>query len=146
MIKVLMVCHGNICRSPIAENIFKKLIIERSLSQYIMVASAATSDEEEFNEIHVESQKVMRKHGIPFTSHKARVIDLEKDTDWDYILYMDHYNKDALYEMYEDHENIHALCPEYEIDDPWYTLDFDKTYEEILEGCTYWMDKISATI
>ena len=140
-IKVLMVCHGNICRSPMAEYVMKDLVKKSGYEDEFYIASAATSTEEIGNHIHYGTRTKMRKVGIPTDNRVAvqmRRSDYEK---YDYIIGMDHWNyKNILRIIGEDTEGKVSLLLEFagssrDIADPWYTGNFDQTYEDILEGC-----------
>lgn len=138
---ILFVCLGNICRSPMAEFVMKKLIADAGLEQRITVASAATSNWEIGNDIHTGSQGVMRRHGIPFEKRQARLIT-RKDYDvYDYLIGMEQEN---LWDMKrilggDPEEKMRLLLSftgkDRDIADPWYTGDFESTYADVLEGC-----------
>ena len=130
MIKsILFVCHGNICRSPMAEYIFKYI----SNNKY-RVESRATSLEEIGNDIYPNAKKVLDKHNIPYTKHEAKQITIDDYNNFDVIVCFDDYNIKNLERLIHDKSKVIKLL-DYDIDDPWYTRDFDRTYNEIYQGC-----------
>lgn len=143
MIKVLFVCLGNICRSPMAQIVFENIITELGLENDFEVDSAGT---EGYNEmyhagIHHGTKEILRRKNIPFSEHYSRKIR-QKDYDYyDYIIAMDTENiKDIEYIVGSDKDNKISRLLDYtskprNIKDPWYTGNFDETYEDVVEGC-----------
>lgn len=145
MHKILFVCHGNICRSPMAEYIMKYLTKNRD---DFLIESKATSFEEVGNSMYYLAKEVLDKHNIPYGIHKARRITKEDYDKFDFIIVMDEEN---LYNvrrvMSTDNENkikklLYFINSDKDVDDPWYTRDFDKCYQEIYEGCKALLDYI----
>ena len=140
MYNILFVCYGNICRSPMAEMIFKDLIYKNSKRYMFSCVSRATSVEEIGNDIYPKAKEVLIKNGITIEKHYATQvtkIDYEK---YDYIICMEERNRRDLIRIFgEDIENKIHLLLEYsdggEIDDPWYTGKFDECFSLIYEGC-----------
>ena len=141
MIKVLFVCHGNICRSPMAEFVFKSMVADAGLSDMFHIESAATSREEIGNDIHPGTRQKLIENAVPFAKRGARQITKADYGKFDYVIGMDDANV----------RNIRRICggdPEGKvyklldfagkdrsIADPWYTGNFDETYDDVIEGC-----------
>ena len=129
MKSILFVCHGNICRSPMAEYIFKYI----TNNKYV-VESRATSYEEIGNDIHRKTKEQLDKHNINYDRHYAKRITLDDYNNFDIIVCFDDYNIRNLERITNDTRKVIKLL-DIDIDDPWYTDDFDRTYKEIYEGC-----------
>jgi protein-tyrosine phosphatase len=141
MIKILFICHGNICRSPMAEYVMKDLVKKSGYEADFYIASAATSTEEIGNHIHYGTRAKLREVGIP-TDNRVAVQMKRSDYDkYDYIIGMDRWNyKNILRIVGEDVQGKVSLLLEFagssrDIADPWYTGNFDQTYEDVREGC-----------
>ena len=150
MIRVLFVCHGNICRSPMAEFIFKDMIHKQNLDSYFFIESKATSSEEIFlgigNPIYPPASACLKRHNIPYSLDKrACQIKKEDYSNYDYILGMDECNKQNMLRAFKnDDEHKIKLLLEYsnehkDISDPWYSGDFEKTYNDIVKGLNGFM-------
>lgn len=148
MTKILFICHGNICRSPMAEFVMKKLVSDANLQNEFIIDSAATSTEELGNGMHRGTLRMLQEKNIPYTNHRSRQITLQDYSDYDYLVGMDEEN---LYYMqkkwHNDFENKISLLLSYanlnrDIADPWYTGNFYQTYDDILLGCTKLLEKI----
>ena len=136
MQKILFVCHGNICRSPMAEFMMKKKVLDAGLEGDFMVESAATSSEEIGNDIYPPAMETLRRHGIPFTRRKARRITRADYVCSDHIFVMDSNNMRWLERMFPgmngDVRMLMSLCGmDRDVADPWYTGDFEATYNDI---------------
>ena len=141
MIKILFICHGNICRSPMAEFVFKDMVKKAGLSEKFYIASAATSSEEIGNPVHRGTRAKLNSVGIS-TAGKYAVQMKKKDyAAYDYLIGMEQWNiKNMMRIAGNDPENkIHRLLDfsdrPRDIADPWYTGNFDVTYDDITEGC-----------
>ena len=137
MIKVLFVCHGNICRSTMAEAMFKHMVSLRGLENEFYIDSAATSREEIGNTIYPPAVRKLREKGVPTGNHRARQITLKDYDEYDYIIGMDRYNISNMLRYYNndpDHK-IHKMMEfagsDRDVADPWYTGDFEATYQDL---------------
>ena len=141
MVRVLFLCHGNICRSPMAEFVMRELVRQAGASGWIVAASAAVSREEIGDDIHRGARRKLTEMGIPFEKRAARQVTRADMDSFDYVLLMEAYNKIRLSAIVgEKAEKAQMLLSfageERDIADPWYTGDFDKAYDDILCGCT----------
>ena len=141
MIKVLFVCHGNICRSPMAEYVMKDMIKKANLSEQFYIASAATSTEEIGNPVHQGTRVKLAQAGIACEGHHARQMTRADYDRYDYIIAMDEMNiRNIMRIIRSDPENKVSLLLSHagidgSIADPWYTGNFDDTYRDVLLGC-----------
>ena len=145
MIRVLFVCLGNICRSPMAEFIMKSIVSERSLSDRFYIASAATSRGEIWNgvanQVYPPAKRELAKHGISCEGKRAVQITKADYGKYDYILGMEERNiRNILRIVGKDPEHKVKLLLDYsdhprDIADPWYTGNFESTYRDVVEGC-----------
>lgn len=149
MIKVMFVCHGNICRSPMAEFVFKHMVKEKGIEKKFIINSSATSCEELGNTVHRGTKKKLYEMGIPCGDHIAVRITREDYDFYDYIVAMDTNNLRNIERITgKDVENKISLLLDFterkgqSIADPWYTGNFDVTYEDIYEGCRGLLNKI----
>lgn len=142
MVKVMFVCHGNICRSPMAQSIFSHLVKEKNLDSYFQIDSSATSREEISNPPHYGTINILKKNNIELIEHKAYQITKEKAKEYDYLICMDKNNVYNLKRIIDksDYYKISLLLSYSDINrdirDPWYTNNFKDTYDDILLGCT----------
>ncbi len=139
--RILFICHGNICRSPMAEFIFKDLLRSRGLEDRFYIESAAVSTEEIGNSIYPPAKRCLNAHGIPFDENKtARQITRADYDRFDLIIYMDRMNLRWLrYIIPDDPQNKVKLMMSYtgrdrDVADPWYTGDFETTFKDITEA------------
>ena len=135
MTKILFVCHGNICRSPMGEYIMKDLVKKAGLSHRFHIASAAVSREEIGSPVYPPARRELQKHGISCDGHVAHQITRRELEEYDRIYYMDERNERYLRRLFaSDAEKCRPLLDR-DVADPWYTGDFSRTWEDILEGC-----------
>ena len=146
MIKIMFVCHGNICRSPMAEFVMKKIVAENGLADEFLINSSATSTEEIGNGIHRGTKAKLTEMNIPFTSHHAVQITKSDYKEYDYIIGMDAWNLRNMNRITggDPDGKIHLLL-DYskhprDIADPWYTGNFDDTYRDVVEGCEAFLE------
>ena len=142
MTHILFVCHGNICRSPMAEFIMKDLLRKAGLESQFSVGSCAVSQEELGNDIYPPAKRKMQEKGIPFGRHSARQIRREDYNAADHVIVMDDQNIRWMNRlMGGDPDNKVRLLMEYagshrSVADPWYSGNFEEAYQDILTGCT----------
>ena len=148
MVKILFVCHGNICRSPMAEFVMKDMVKKQGMADEFYIASAATSTEEIGNGVHHGTRKKLASVGIGVDGKTAVQLKKSDYDKYDYILGMDSWNMRNMKRMLpEDKENKVHLLLDYsdeprDIADPWYTGNFDATYNDVVEGCEALLKKI----
>lgn len=145
MIKILFVCHGNICRSPMAESVMAYIVKEKGLTN-IEAASAATSSEELGNPVHPGTQRVLKSHGIPLIPHRAQKMTPEDGESFDYLIGMDSANLRNMARITGSMDKIFGLLDwsslPRDIADPWYTGDFETTFRDVWEGCCSMLDML----
>ena len=141
MIKVLFICHGNICRSPMAEFILKDMVSTRGIADQFDIASAATSREELGNPIYPPARRKLTEHGISCNCHAARQLTNQDYDEYDLLIGMDQANLRDMYRIcggdYAEKMSLlmdHIARPG-NVADPWYTEDFVTTWRDVLEGC-----------
>ena len=148
MIKILFVCHGNICRSTMAEFVMKELVRRAGREQEIMVASKACRTDELGSDTHPGTKAALKAHGIPFTRRQARQIQRADYEDFDYIIAMDEENMRDLQRLTGgDSRHKCQLLLSFagesrEVADPWYTGNFEVTYQDVMKGCQALLAKI----
>ena len=147
MIKIMFVCHGNICRSTMAESVFTELVRQAGRSEEFVIGSAATSTEEIGNSPHYGTVAKLRQVGIPLVPHRARQVRANEYAIWDLIIGMDSANMRNLRRIFEREPEAQAddcaklikllslTGSDRDVADPWYTGNFDATYEDVLAGC-----------
>lgn len=140
-VRILFVCHGNICRSPIAEFVMKQLVSERGLADSFEIASAATSTEEIGADLYPPAKAVLRAHGVPFVRRAARQVRASDYDGFDLLVCMDANNKANLPRLVGPDAGNKIRClmdftaAPHEIADPWYTGDFETAFTDIAAGC-----------
>ena len=141
MIKILFVCHGNICRSPMAEFVMKDLVRKAGRAEEFSIASAATSTEEIGNPVYPPARRMLASHGIDCTGKTARQLRKADYAQYDYLIGMDQANFRNMQRMCGgDPDGKIYLLLDFtdrpgQVADPWYTGDFQATWEDVLEGC-----------
>jgi protein-tyrosine phosphatase len=141
MIKILFICHGNICRSPMAEFVMKKMVEDAGVTHLFEIASAATSTEEIGNPVYPPARRKLAEHGIGCEGKTARQITRGDYRHYDCIIAMDRNNLRNLRRVIgEDIDGKISLMMDYtdrpgDVADPWYTGDFEATWRDVLEGC-----------
>ena len=134
MKKVLFLCHGNICRSPIAEFVMKDLVKKAGRDKEFHIASAAVSREESGNPVYPPARRELARHGIACDGQAAHQITRKELEDYDYIYYMDASNARYLRRLFgADADKCRPLLSR-DVADPWYTGDFEATCDDVLEG------------
>lgn len=147
MIKICFVCLGNICRSPMAEFMFKDLVKKNNLEDKIYITSKATSYEEEGNDMYPPAKKKLTEKNIFFEKRKATRVEKEDYEKYDYFICMEERNINNLLRIFgEDKDNkvfkLLALVNNKDISDPWYTNDFETTYNDLEVGLNKLLEKL----
>ena len=149
MIKILFICHGNICRSPMAEFVMKDMVQKAGVAGDFFIASAATSTEEIGNPVHHGTRSRLAREGISTAGKYARQMTRKDYEDYDYLIGMDHWNLRNMERITgADRDGKLSLLLDYteragdDIADPWYTGNFEETYNDIVEGCTALLQKL----
>ena len=150
MIKVIFLCHGNICRSTMSEMVLKHLVRERGLADLFYIDSAATSREEIGNGVHYGTRRKLAEVGIPCEDHRASQVTKKDYEEFDYLIVMDTNNVRNLNRIIGNDPDgkVFKLLDFTQrqgasIADPWYTGDFDETYRDVLEGCEGFLKYLS---
>ncbi|OUO91564.1 protein-tyrosine-phosphatase [Gordonibacter sp. An230] len=140
--RIMFVCHGNICRSPMAEFVMKDLARKQGMEQALLVASAATHDDEIGSPVHPETQRMLASAGISCDGKRARRLSRADAEKWDLFVVMDEANlRDTRRQLGRKVEGRCAKLLEFagserDVADPWYTGDFETTYDDVVAGCT----------
>ena len=148
MRRILFVCHGNICRSPMAEFVMKKMVADAGIADQFEIASAATSTEEIGNPVYPPACRKLAEHGISCDGKTARQITRRDYEHYDYIVAMDANNMRNLSRMLgEDKQHKISLLMNYtdhprDVADPWYTGNFDATWQDVNDGCRGLLEKL----
>ena len=141
MKKILFVCHGNICRSPMAEFVMKHLVREAGLADKILVESKALHRDEIGSDTHRGTREILRAHGIPFSKRRATLMTAADYDAYDCIIGMDTENMRDLMRLtgndpqHKVRRLLSCIGEERDVADPWYTGNFDVTYRDVDAGC-----------
>ena len=142
MVKIMFICHGNICRSPMAEFVMKDLVKKAGISDRVHVASAAVSREEIGNPVYPPARRELQRHGIECHGHAAHQITRRELEEYDKIYYMDASNARYLKRLFgSDADKCQPLL-DHDVADPWYTGDFAATWNDVLSGCQAILEEI----
>ena len=150
MKKVLFVCHGNICRSPMAEAVFRHMLEERGLGERVAVDSAAVSAEELGNPVYSEANRTLVAHGLPASNHHAWQLTRADYDRYDFFIGMDQENIYRMRQIFGgDSQRKVGLLLAYtehprEVEDPWYTGRFDRVFDLITQGCQALLEALLA--
>ncbi len=148
MTKILFVCHGNICRSPMAEFVMKDLVKKAGLEAQFEIASAATSTEEIGSHVYPPTRRKMAEHGISCEGKTARQMTMSDYDYYDLLVCMDRNNLRNMRRFCgTDPEGKVSLLMSHtsrpgDVADPWYTGDFDATWDDVMEGCQALLDEL----
>lgn len=140
-IKVLFICHGNICRSPMAQSVLTHMVKERGIDKMFYIDSAATSTEEIGNSPHYGTVNKLRKENIKLVPHRAVQMTRQDYLEYDYLIGMDSANIRNMTRIAggDDEGKIYKLLEfagdSSDVADPWYTGNFDKTFDDVVRGC-----------
>ena len=148
MTKIMFVCHGNICRSPMAEFIFRDLVKKEGIADNFYIASSATSTEEIGSPVYPPAKSMLKKHGISCDGKTAVQLQKSDYDKYDLFVGMDSYNIRNMHRIFgsDPHDKIHKLM-DYtdrhgDVSDPWYTRDFNVAYQDIYDGCKALLEQI----
>ena len=141
MTKILFLCWGNICRSPMAEFVMKDMVKKAGIADRVHIASAAVSTEEDGNPMYGPARRELEKHAIPYEHRRARQITRADLHDFDRIYYMDSRNARYLARLFPG-EDCFMPFLDRDVADPWYTGDFSQTWEDIQEGCSRILEEL----
>ena len=149
MIKILFICHGNICRSPMAEFVLKDMVKKLNIADSFEIASAATSTEEIGNEVYPPAKRKLSEHGISCKGKTARQMTKADYEYYDYLIAMDRNNLRNMARFTDaDPDEKVSLLMDYtsspgDVADPWYTGDFEKTWQDVIRGIEGFLKKLN---
>ena len=142
MVKVLFVCHGNICRSPMGQYVLQDMVNKAGLADRFQIASVAVSREELGNPVYPPARRELNRHGITCDGHRARQITQADVGSYDHIYYMDSANLRYLQWMFPGETKFRPFLDR-DVADPWYTGDFTQTWADICEGCQRILEELT---
>ena len=146
MIKVLFVCHGNTCRSPMAEFLFRDMVKKAGLLERFSISSAAAGADDAGYPISSSSREILEKNNFPYGPHRSRRVCPGDYAEYDYILIMDESNRGHIMRVFggDPEGKVRTLLSftdnPRDISDPWHTRDYQKAFDDIAEGCTAFLD------
>ena len=142
-VKILFICHGNICRSPMAEFVMKDMVRKAGLEWKFEIASAATSTEEIGNPVYPPARRKLAEHGISCKGKTARQMSRRDYDDYDLLIGMDRYNMRNMRSICggDPEEKLRMLLNR-DVADPWYTGNFDETYADVVQGCAALLEEL----
>ena len=149
MIKILFICHGNICRSTMAEYVMKHLVRQAGVAQNFLIDSAGTSREEIGNGVHYGTRRKLAEQGIPCGNHRARQMTREDYDSFDLLIGMDSANIRNMERICggdpkgKIHKMLEFAGRQGDVADPWYTGDFNATWEDVSEGCRALLEQLT---
>lgn len=152
MTAILFLCHGNICRSPMAEFVMKDKLDRAGLGEVVQVESAALHTDEIGSDIHRGTRKILEHYNIPFTPRAAHLVCREDYDRFDYIVGMDEYNRRDMMRLFRnDPEEKCSLLLDWvglsrDVADPWYTGDFETTFDDVDAGCTVLLEHLKRSL
>ena len=142
-VKILFICHGNICRSPMAEFVMKDMVRKAGLEWKFEIASAATSTEEIGNPVYPPARRELAGHGISCKGKTARQMNRRDYDDYDLLIGMDRYNMRNMRSICGgDPEGKLRMLLNRDVADPWYTGNFDETYADVVRGCAALLEEL----
>ena len=142
MIKILFVCHGNICRSPMGEYVLRHMAKEKGVEHLLQIDSVAVSREELGNPVYPPARRELNRHGIQCDGHRARQITQADVDGYDHIYYMDRSNLHYLNRLFPGETKFQPFLSR-DVADPWSTGDFTQTWEDICEGCSRILEELT---
>ena len=143
MHKIMFICHGNICRSPMAEFVMKDLVRKAGRENEFHIISSAVTEEELGNPVYPPARRELAKHGISCDGHAAHKITRQELEYFDYIYYMDADNGRRLRRLFgKDADKCRPLLA-HDVADPWYTGNFVETWNDVLEGCSRILEELT---
>ena len=145
MKKILFVCHGNICRSPMAEYVMKYLVEQAQLTDQFLIESAATSTEEIGNPVYPPARRKLAEHGISCNGHAARQMTRADYSRYDLLIGMDSANLRNMTRIAggDPDGKIRPLLYDKDVADPWYTGNFEATWQDVLRGCQALLEELA---